>query len=171
MPFCGHWKKGWRTWGRWGGKNSRALAITENGVVVGSAELPGGESHAFLWTREGGMRDLGTLGGEQSLAIGINRHNQVVGWSETGEGESLFVWTEARGMEELLCETDMKADVYGINDRGEIIGWVVNFSPWWEQAWKWIGQKSLLPERWHKPRYREMRMQLVYWKIPVPKEN
>ena len=115
------------------------------------------------------MRDLGTLGGEQSLAIGINRHNQVVGWSEKGEGETFFVWTEARGMEELLCESDMRADVYGSNNCGEIISYVVDLPPWWERAWDWLGEKSFLPERWKGGR-RTPRMQLVYWKIPVPEE-
>jgi transposase InsO family protein len=39
-------------------------------------------AHAFLWTKEGGMRDLGTLPGDaKSQALGINGRRQVVGLS------------------------------------------------------------------------------------------
>jgi probable HAF family extracellular repeat protein len=50
--------------GTLGGSNSRAVSMNSSGQVVGYSELPSDTAtHAFLWTRAGGMIDLGTLGG------------------------------------------------------------------------------------------------------------
>jgi probable HAF family extracellular repeat protein len=49
-------------------------------------------AHAFLWTKEGGMRDLGTLPGDaKSQALGINGRRQVVGLS-CGSSCRAFYW-------------------------------------------------------------------------------
>jgi probable HAF family extracellular repeat protein len=72
-----------------GGGTSEATDINNLDQVVGSATLPDGSFHAFLWTlgedRKGHIRDLGTLGGKNSHAVAINELGQVIGWSETGE--------------------------------------------------------------------------------------
>jgi probable HAF family extracellular repeat protein len=47
--------------GHLGGGTSRATAINNNGVVVGTSTLIDGTSHAFQWTKRGGMIDLNTL--------------------------------------------------------------------------------------------------------------
>jgi len=64
--------------GTLGGKNSYAVAINEDGLVVGSANKADGTTHAFLFD-DGNMRDLGTLGGNNSDAFGINEHARIVG--------------------------------------------------------------------------------------------
>jgi probable HAF family extracellular repeat protein len=66
--------------GTLGGLTSTALAINNKGQVVGSADVPGGLRHAFLW-ENGSMMDLGTLGGTNSIAWEINQPGQVVGSS------------------------------------------------------------------------------------------
>ena len=65
--------------GGFGGNH--ACAINNRGQVVGHSDLTGDSTfHAYLWTRETGMRDLGTLD-YASLALGINDKGDVVGAS------------------------------------------------------------------------------------------
>ena len=59
--------------------SSQALGINDAGKVVGLANRPDGQVHAFLWTN-GTMRDLGTLGGMQSGASASMRRDR---WSGT----------------------------------------------------------------------------------------
>jgi probable HAF family extracellular repeat protein len=64
--------------------------INSKGQVVGGSDLAGDlASHAFLWTKETGMRDLGTLGGGSSGASQINDSGVVVGGSSL-PGDKLF---------------------------------------------------------------------------------
>ena len=49
--------------GTLGGAYSQAVAVNDNGQVVGSSRLAERRAHAFSWTAAGGMVDLGTLGG------------------------------------------------------------------------------------------------------------
>jgi len=44
-----------------GGGTSRATAISNNGVVVGTSALINGTDHGFRWTQASGMIDLNTL--------------------------------------------------------------------------------------------------------------
>jgi probable HAF family extracellular repeat protein len=60
--------------GTLGGSFSQANGINDFNQVVGSASTTSDTStHAFLWTKKGGIQDLGTLaGGTNSSAQGIN---------------------------------------------------------------------------------------------------
>jgi probable HAF family extracellular repeat protein len=60
-----------------------ALYINNKSQVFGTSVLAGGATqHAFLWTRETGMKDLGTLKGDYaSVALGANDKGEVVGFS------------------------------------------------------------------------------------------
>ena len=88
--------------GTLGGKNSFALGINALGQVIGASDTAAGQSHAFLWTKAGGMQDLGTLGGSVSKAFGINASGQVVGWSAIADKSvHAFLWTKGSGMRDL----------------------------------------------------------------------
>src|SRR5207248_8003523 len=63
--------------GTLGGARSSALAVNDSGQVVGWATRPDGKTHAFSWTRTGGMVDLGTLGGSSSTAVDVNASGVV----------------------------------------------------------------------------------------------
>src|SRR5262245_63389295 len=54
--------------------SARVHAVNQAGQAVGGSGHPhGGDTHAFFWQKQGGMRDLGTLpGGDYSAAFGIN---------------------------------------------------------------------------------------------------
>ena len=88
--------------GTLGGKSSEAVAINDQGQVIGFSATAKGRNHAFLW-REGKLSDLGVLpGGSASGASAINEHGQIVGWSgnaNTDAAESVNAartWTAKR---------------------------------------------------------------------------
>src|SRR5947209_206650 len=89
--------------GSLGGDFVAASAVNEHGQVVGSSGTANGTSHAFSWTRAGGMVDLGSVGGGLSFAVAVNDRGQVVGNSALTavRGEHAFSWTRAGGMVDL----------------------------------------------------------------------
>jgi probable HAF family extracellular repeat protein len=111
--------------------------INNHGQIVGFANQGGDlvngqlalKFHAFLWTKDRGMRDLGTLSGDAiSEALGINEAGQVVGVSY-GPGFShprAFLWqndvmTDLNSL--VPAGSTLTLQVAGdINDRGEITG-------------------------------------------------
>ena len=111
--------------------------INNHGQVVGFANASGDlvngqlalKFHAFLWTKDRGMRDLGTLPGDAiSEALGINEAGQVVGVS-FGAGFShprAFLWQNGvmTDLNTLIpAGSTFTLQVAGdINDRGEITG-------------------------------------------------
>ncbi len=107
-----------------GGRDSDALALNEDGWVVGYSAPEGGltSSRATLW-RNGEAIDLGTLGGDFSIAGDVNNGGQIVGNSLTTEGEThAFVW-ENGAMRDLGTLPGHNASVaLDINDRGDILG-------------------------------------------------
>ena len=132
-----------------------ANAINATGTVVGASGNGGlvapfisqytglldiSDSHAFLWTAGGGMRDLGVLPGYTgSEANGINSAGEVVGTCTTDNGsEQAFVWTSTGGMKALAGATASTANA--INDAGQIAG-EANLSP---ALWGASGQVQIL---------------------------
>lgn len=111
--------------------------INNHGQIVGFANASGDlvngqlaiKFHAFLWTKERGMRDLGTLPGDAlSEALGVNESGQVVGVSY-GAGFSHprgFLWQNGvmTDLNTLVpAGSTLTLQVAGdINDRGEITG-------------------------------------------------
>jgi len=71
--------------GHLGGGTSRATAISNNGVVVGTSALINGTDHAFRWTQASGLIDLNTLlkpnsGWVLVDAYGVNDNGQITGY-------------------------------------------------------------------------------------------
>lgn len=61
---------------------SVARGINSLGQVIVNQSDAGGLSRAFIWTREGGMRDLGTLPGTTSAEVwAINNKGEIAGYS------------------------------------------------------------------------------------------
>jgi probable HAF family extracellular repeat protein len=76
-----------------------ALNMNGKGEVVGNSDLAGDTAnHAFLWTRDGGMRDLGTLPGDViSAGLNINDSTQVVGTSiDSNFNLRAYLWQNGR---------------------------------------------------------------------------
>jgi probable HAF family extracellular repeat protein len=113
--------------GTLGGAYSGANDISENGKVVGFADVPSGARHAVLWSPDGAIRDLGTLGGNFSEATAVNRNGTtVVGNSTTSTGEMHgFVYAGGKmvDLNDLIAPTvGTVIDVRDINNSGQIAG-------------------------------------------------
>ena len=112
-----------------GTTHNAATAINGQGRVVGFSNLPGDtNSHAFLWTKNRGMKDLGTLTGDVfSAAFGINNKDQVVGLSCDVNGNCRgFLWKDGV-MTDLNTLIPPGSGLFlfyagDINSRGEIVG-------------------------------------------------
>ncbi len=77
-----------------GGVRGEANDINNDGIIVGSSKTATGETEAFIWHADFGMKSLGTLGGANSKAFAINSSGQIVGESETESGElRATLWT------------------------------------------------------------------------------
>lgn len=108
---------------------NRATYISNNGLVVGGSTLPGNKTaHAFLWTKDAGIKDLGVLPGDfNSGAIAVNDRSEVVGISNDAEGNSrAFLWRSGL-LTDLNTLAPADSPLYllgavGINDKGEIVG-------------------------------------------------
>jgi probable HAF family extracellular repeat protein len=121
-----------------------AVAINDDGDLVGSMAAGGGETHGFVWRdldNDGKkdpneLVDLGTLGGSKSWAFGLNTKGQVVGnsWIATLDNTA-FLWKDANRNghtdpgDMLDLNTLLPANsgwyltqAYDINEKGQIVG-------------------------------------------------
>ena len=108
-----------------GGQFTFASAISDSGVVAGSANLVGDTiAHAAIW--EGDftqVTDLGTLGGASSGALWLNNRRQVVGDSATANGTDFHAFLWDRGMmTDLGTLGGSFSFAFAINDGGLIVG-------------------------------------------------
>jgi len=121
-----------------GDRNGTAVAINENGDIVGASGNCVGFSpnslqylqplHALLW-EAGGMIDLGNLGGTGRI-LGhsthqINNNREVVGTSDVAGDRAghAFRWTKIGGMQDLgTLEGDGHSVGLGLNDGGVVTG-------------------------------------------------
>ena len=131
--------------GTLGGDFGSATRVNETGQVVGFASIAGTRpcvvspglcplaTHAFSWTKAGGMVDLGTLGGRDSFATGVNDSGQVVGWDFWDDGNGCpdldgecplraFSWTKAGGIVDLGPLVGVTPDGVWLNNAGQIVG-------------------------------------------------
>jgi uncharacterized repeat protein (TIGR01451 family) len=96
-----------------GADHATALAINNQGQVVGTAGLPDGTARAILW-EDGTPTDLGTLGGANAQAYGVSETGQVVGVADTPDrhpdGRPIahaFLWTHG-GTDGVVSNPEMK---------------------------------------------------------------
>jgi probable HAF family extracellular repeat protein len=69
-----------------GGARSAATGISNDGLIVGTAERPDGLRRA--WVYDGTqITEIGTQGSDWSTASGVNEHHQVIGCSATAANE------------------------------------------------------------------------------------
>lgn len=111
---------------------SVAADVNNRGEVVGSASVPGGGLHPFLWTRAGGIRDLGVMSSDPADAANtpfeINDRGQMVGAScdVTLAVCRGYLWQHGvmTDINELLPDDSPLYVMlpFALNDRGQIAG-------------------------------------------------
>jgi len=118
--------------------DSAALAISNNGLVVGWAATPDGRAHAFV-ARAGqpGLRDLGTLGHRgDSQATSVNSRGWIVGYSNEPSSDRNFRTFIARAQDGKMFDlnnfVEMPAGVKligpaFINERGQVAAYASDF--------------------------------------------
>jgi probable HAF family extracellular repeat protein len=108
-------------------------AINRDGDVVGFGNFSAADGgnyhpHAFLWTKQGGIRDLETLPApfdDTSEAWGINNSDQVVGRSCDVDGNChAFLWQDGKmtGLTEMASGDAEPIAANDIDDFGRITG-------------------------------------------------
>lgn len=109
--------------------NSSALAINNEGQIVGYSTVSNGEPgtvHAFLY-QNGIMSDLGALGTNSSKAYAINDLGQIVGESDISplppEEPSMRAFLYSNGvMTNLGAPSGRGSEAFGINNSSWIVG-------------------------------------------------
>jgi probable HAF family extracellular repeat protein len=98
--------------------------LTASGIIVGTSNLAGDDTHhAFLWN--GTLRDLGTLGGPNSEAFFANNAGEVVGradFSPSDPHHHAFLWQHGTMIDLGTLPGGANSTAYGINARGQVIG-------------------------------------------------
>jgi hypothetical protein len=137
----------------------RPIQINNHGHVVGTtiAPVPGTSyftSHAFYWTKKGGLLDLqplispncGSTNFCGSEATGINDKDWVVGDGTGG----VFLWTKASGAQFLRDARDpsFTGSSTGVNARGTVWGIYNSYllSDYWAYLWTEAGGYTIVEQ-------------------------
>ena len=116
--------------GTLGGTLGQSAGMNNRGQVIGKSDVAGDQTfHAFLWDRQGGIKDLGTLEGYSlySEAHWINDAGEVVGESdavtESGVYSShAFLWKNGHMVDIGTVAGDACGVALSINSRRQIVG-------------------------------------------------
>lgn len=112
--------------GTLGGTNGMAYAINNHEQIVGAAETPIGNYHAFVFD-SGQMMDLGTMGGSDSWAYGINDMAWMVGAANLPmTNMHAFLCTNALVnpvMKDLGTLGGSNSAAWMIDMHGDVVGW------------------------------------------------
>jgi probable HAF family extracellular repeat protein len=118
--------------GTLGGLHSKANAVSDRGVVVGSSDTATpGEQVAFRWTATGGMQRLPAPAGQPASAAAVNEAGTVVGTV----GGRAAVWRRG-ATEPVLLPGRQGSEARDINERGQIVGLIAGTSPDPTSPWR-----------------------------------
>ncbi len=112
---------GWTQLPTLGLLDNYARDLNSHGQVVGSSKVQEGEpgypptTHAYVWSKDSGIRDLGPEDEWMSEAYGINDSGMIVG--RVGYPSTTAIWTEAGGWQSIGGPIPRD-----INNSGQVVG-------------------------------------------------
>jgi uncharacterized membrane protein len=106
---------------------SSAIAINDNGYIVGEAEIRDIGARAILFDSQGSgdYINLGTLGGNYSEARSINSKNEIVGYSnDVSRNQYATIFKQHKGENNINLGTigGPNSCAYCINNKSQIVG-------------------------------------------------
>ena len=101
-----------------GGTIVQPTAINDHGQIVGTAEGPAGQYHAFLWDRKNGLKDLSV-----GVCNDINNAAQIAGTMRGPNGsQQAFFWDPNDGRR-MLCSLGVAGSAaVALNSKGQVVG-------------------------------------------------
>ena len=121
-----------------GYQSALAKGINVSGTVVGFGMTAFfARSHAFTWTRSGGIKPLADLGGLGSIALAINAGGTAVGWASTPNDDiHAAKWLPGGAIVDINPAAAATSQATGVNDAGDIVG-MAFIPPFHEHAYLW----------------------------------
>jgi probable HAF family extracellular repeat protein len=109
--------------GTFGGSCSGFGYMNNRGQVIGYANTPDENNHAFLWDKQSGLMNLGELpGGLYSGAQWINEAGEVVGGSDGGTFFHATLWKNGAVIDLGTVYGETCSEANSINSAGQIVG-------------------------------------------------
>ena len=101
------------------GGESWGIAINDQGVVVGEHVTAQGDTHAFVYTAAGGVKDLGALPAGSAAVRFLTQSGIVAGTSTTAFGTTQVVqWSAIGALTAVAAQGAESASVVGLNEAG-----------------------------------------------------
>jgi probable HAF family extracellular repeat protein len=121
-----------------------AIAINDNGQVVGATGCVNGPVHVVLW-QDGRAMDLGNLGGVSgNIAFDINNKGQVVGQSDLPRDTAhhAFFWQQDIMIDLGTIHNLPVSLANGINNKGQVVGFSQDLNGDTASTVAWIWQND-----------------------------
>jgi probable HAF family extracellular repeat protein len=105
-----------------GGIGAAPYAINDTGQVAGV--MSGDPYRAFLYEKDGPMRDLGSLSATgNSAALAINSHGWIAGYADNAfYARHAVIFSDNGSVQDLGTLGGVNSSAYGINDSGRVVG-------------------------------------------------
>jgi probable HAF family extracellular repeat protein len=109
--------------GTFGGSCSITGWMNNRGQITGYANTPDGNNHAFVWDKQGGLKNLGELpGGIHSYGQWINEAGEVVGGSDAAAFFHATLWKNGAVIDLGTLYGETCSGANSINSGGQIVG-------------------------------------------------
>jgi probable HAF family extracellular repeat protein len=118
---------------------SFGTALNDAGLIAGSVTIATNDTHAFAWTRSGGLVDIDTLNSFDALVVAVGAKGEVAGnhiASSADFSYHPFLWRPSTGMVDLGTAGGTEAFVLAMTPGLHIAG-LINIADGTQRAMSW----------------------------------